>query len=38
MQYLRHAVGPFLLIFHAQNLAHGGMPFAWIKKLSWTND
>jgi arabinan endo-1,5-alpha-L-arabinosidase len=36
--YLDSSNGDSLLIFHAQNIAKGGIPYAWVKKLEWVND
>jgi arabinan endo-1,5-alpha-L-arabinosidase len=36
--YIDASTGESLLIFHAQNLAKGGIPYQWIKTLDWVND
>jgi len=36
--YVDSSTGESLLIFHAQNLSDGGMPFQWLKTLEWVND
>ena len=35
--YIDSESGDDLLIFHAQNLANGAIPYAWVKKLQWNN-
>ena len=27
-----------LLVFHAQNIAQGGVPFVWVNRLNWVNE
>lgn len=36
--YLDSQTGESVLIFHAQNLAKHGTPYAWIKNLAWVSD
>jgi arabinan endo-1,5-alpha-L-arabinosidase len=36
--YLDVTSGDSFIIFHAQSMAEGGEPYAWVKNLDWVND
>jgi arabinan endo-1,5-alpha-L-arabinosidase len=35
--YIDSSTGESLMVFHAQNIAKGGVPFVWVNHLNWVN-
>jgi len=36
--YVDPSTGDSLFVFHAQDIAKGGVPFVWLRKLTWINN